>query len=430
MTVSGGRNRSVLFVCWAFPKRSEIAIFNQVKGVALTGAKVEVLSEGSDPEAGELLESIMDDIVIRRTPQRPLTCHKGWLANRLRLLCSGLRMMIGGFRRNPVLTLRSLDVLNHWKHARSFRLLYQVQPFVQLKVPVEYDVIHAQYGPNGTKAVVLRDIGAIRGPVVTSFRGYDINVLPGQEGKDLYHLLFTRGDRFTTDSGAMKSKLIELGCLGDRIDIIPSSIDEEFWSQCHRQPGDEDELHIVIAARLVPCKGIDIALNAIDILQRSNPGTAVKLSIAGDGPELAMLKQLSASKGRENVTFHGWMSQESLRKLFETQDVFVLPSIKSERGDEESQGLVLQEAQAAGLPVIASRLGGIPEGLVEGETGFLFEPGNPEDLARVLKDFCCRRKDWPQMNRAARQYATSKFSRDALTGLLEGTYDSLTMQSR
>ncbi len=137
------------------------------------------------------------------------------------------------------------------------------------------------------------------------------------------------------------------------------------------------------ACRLVAKKGIEVFLDAAARALRAHPG--LRFVIVGDGPRRAALEQLAAPLGR-SVEFTGRVAQEQMRERYWNADCFVLASrehVHPRTGmrDVETMGRVLCEANAAGVPVIAARTGGVPSIVTHGNNGLLFEPGNADELA-------------------------------------------------
>lgn len=138
--------------------------------------------------------------------------------------------------------------------------------------------------------------------------------------------------------------------------------------------GNSDRL-IVTVSRLVKKNGTRDLIEALSLL-----GTEYKLLIAGEGEERSMLEALAKERGvYERVVFYGLCSQEKLPELLQSCDVFCRPSLS------EGQGISFIEAMASGLLTVGSKVGGIPDFLREGETGFLCEPGQPTSVAQVIK---------------------------------------------
>ena len=418
-------NKEVLTICSltnAFPARSEMAILNQINGLMSHGHQVTVFAEGRDSQAFQLEKRVCEKIDVRHIPTRQLTRFSLRFFNRCNIAFRGIGQFIKTVLRAPAIAFKSVNVFKRGPYSKSFWLLYQVWPFVKTNEKHAYDIIHAQYGPNGTKAVLLREIGVISGKIITSFRGYDLNCLPKTHGVNIYDRLFKHGDLFTTDSEAMKQKLISIGCPSQRIQVIPSSVDLAYWTSSIRSlKKNERAIRFITAARLVPCKGVEFAIRALHQLR--NSGVNAHLTIAGDGPMRQDLMDLAAKLClTAYVSFTGWVNQSMLKDLFEEHHVFLLPSTVTEDGDEESQGLVLQEAQAMGLMVIGSNIGGIREGLLDGKTGFICKSADVEDLAAKMNRLIKMRDNWPEMRAAARQFVSDYFSLEKQTDNLIKNY--------
>ncbi|HKF73768.1 MAG TPA: glycosyltransferase [Stellaceae bacterium] len=186
--------------------------------------------------------------------------------------------------------------------------------------------------------------------------------------------------------------------LGPRLRVIPHAIedwrDSPFVAPAPLPPGS---IRLLFVGRLEPRKGIDVLLSAAIPLLARFP--RAHLDIVGDdtlaGPEgrtyRAMFAADSAYAGiRDRVRFHGEVGEDRLRGFYRACDVFVAPS------RFESFGLILLEAMMFAKPVVCCRAGGMPEVVVEGETGLLAEPGDAasleRSLARLIEDPALREK--------------------------------------
>ena len=160
---------------------------------------------------------------------------------------------------------------------------------------------------------------------------------------------------------------------------------------------------VLTVAQLIKSKGIDVLIRAMAEL----PDSAI-LWIVGDGDQSELLHQLSSELHlTSRVYFYGF--QKNVESFMQAADCFVCPSLWM-----EAAGLVNLEASASGLPVIASRIGGIPEYIETGVTGFLYSPGDHQELARcaqVLKDDPVL---YHEMSLKARALSVERFSADVL----------------
>lgn len=141
--------------------------------------------------------------------------------------------------------------------------------------------------------------------------------------------------------------------------------------------------HVLFVGRLVERKGVAELIEAVG---RLSPSLGVRLEVIGDGPERTRLEAL-VREGRlgDRIAFRGRVSAADLRAAYTAADVLALPSVLDSRRDTEGLGVVLLEAMSYGVPVIGSRIGGIPDIVVDGETGLLVPPGDAAALAGALQ---------------------------------------------
>jgi glycosyltransferase involved in cell wall biosynthesis len=155
-------------------------------------------------------------------------------------------------------------------------------------------------------------------------------------------------------------------------------------------------LRLLAVGRLEPEKGFDLLVRAVRLLVRR--GERVVLDLAGTGAEENRLKVLARELRVDDlVTFRGYVPNgNALSDLYRRADVFVLPSLT------EAVPSVLFEAAAFGLPVVATRVGGVPAHVRDGETGLLVEPGSVHALAGAVAALACDRGRRAEMGRRAR----------------------------
>ena len=135
--------------------------------------------------------------------------------------------------------------------------------------------------------------------------------------------------------------------------------------------------------RMVEKKGFDDLLRAVAWLKKA--GHAVELGLAGDGPLLAELKALTVELGiADSVRFLGKMDHHQVATWLQTLDVFVLACKKDKRGDMDGIPVVLMEAMSQSVPVVSTKISGVPELVIHQQTGLLSAPGNHVDLAEQI----------------------------------------------
>jgi glycosyltransferase involved in cell wall biosynthesis len=172
-----------------------------------------------------------------------------------------------------------------------------------------------------------------------------------------------------------------------RLEVVHCGVDSERYGL--RGLDDRDPNRAVCVAGLFPKKGHAHLIDALALLVERHPG--IVLELVGDGPERDRILRRARERGvAERVSLLGARSSEEVRSTLAGARVFALPSVRLPSGRMEGIPVALMEAMASGVPVVASRLSGIPELVQDGVTGLLVEPGDPRALAaamaRVLED--------------------------------------------
>jgi glycosyltransferase involved in cell wall biosynthesis len=228
---------------------------------------------------------------------------------------------------------------------------------------------------------------------------------------------------------AYKSKLLKMHVKPGKIQVIPYGIDTKKFRAKTEVDAFKTRYHcqgskvILSVGRLNYQKGFQYLIRAMPMVLQRIPN--VKLIIVGEGEQLAYLKELSKSlELNESVIFTGAISQTEIPNAYSAADVFVLPSLF------ESFGIALIEAQAAGKPVISTQVGGAPEALVDGETGFLVEPSDPNQLGaaiiHVLSDKNLARK----MGEKGKEFVEARFSIRSAANSVIDAYEKLLLNPK
>lgn len=182
-------------------------------------------------------------------------------------------------------------------------------------------------------------------------------------------------DLVLVNSEAVKDELLARHVAVAPVAVVPNGVDAEAFSPAS-EPATGAEL-VLFVGRLAPQKGCDTLLRAFEILLRRCPSS--RLAVAGDGDqELYLLRLARQLRIAHRVEFLGWREDADLIELYREAAVVAVPS------RYEPFGLVSLEAMACGCPVVASRVGGLQDVVLDEETGYLVPPGDYLELARRL----------------------------------------------
>lgn len=402
----------IAFIVSAFPTLSETFILNQITGLLDMGHDVEMFADFSTDE-----KKVHSDIEKYRLIERT---HYVMPRNKIRRLLKAVYLIITNFHKSPLKILKSLNMSRYGKDALSLRLFYYALiPFLDK----DFDIIHCHFGPNGIVGVYLKEVG-IPGKYITSFHGYDVNSYPKVAGKKVYSHLFKKGDFFTCNTKFTKERVTELGCNERKVMILPAGLGIEKFKFSERRILDKESIKILTVGRLVEEKGHRYAIEAVsEVVKRY---TNIEYIIAGDGPLRSELENLVSKLGIENyVKFLGVVDQNEVLRLHQQAHVFILPSVVAKSGGTEGQGLALQEAQATGLPVISTSTGGIPEGVLNGKSGFLVPERDVNVLAKKIEYLVEHPELWPEIGRCGRKFIEERYDIQKLNQRLVKIYDAL-----
>jgi len=256
---------------------------------------------------------------------------------------------------------------------------------------------------------------------VTTFRGFDVSSFVRARGERVYAELFRRGDAFLTNCAFFRDRLLALGCDGARLVVHPSGIDARRFPFRVRGPRADGVLRLVTVGRLVEKKGIEFALEAMALLGRR--GIAPRYDVVGEGPLAEPLRARAAALGlADRVRFLGGLPHDRLIQLLGEEDLFVAANVTAADGDQDAPVNVLKEAMATGMPVVATRHGGIPELVEDGASGFLVPERDPAALADAIARVHTAPGLWPAMGRAGRARVERDLDLEMLNDRLETIY--------
>ena len=405
MPPAGPRGLRIAFLVDSFPALSETFVLNQITGLLDLGHDVDIYAAWAGPG-----RRVHPDVGAYRLPSR-VTYPEPGVSPRLGALRAllgrgraggrGLAALLGaiGGRLDPP-RLRLLPVCLRRFHER------------------DYQIVQCHFAANGVLGVVLRELGASGCKVVTMFHRYDLRQIESRPRR--YAHLRRLGDCFLAISQHSRDRLLGAGFPADRIVDHPVGIElSKLPFRGVRDPRPEP-LELLTVARLVPQKGVQHGIRAVHQLLRERPGLRLRHTIVGGGPLEAELRGLVASLGLDRVVrFSGEADQSQVALALRAADLFLLPSI------DEVLPLALMEAQAVGLPIAATDVGGVREMVEDGVSGFVVPPRDPAALAAALGRLTDRPEAWTAMGQAGRRRVAERYDVRVLNSRLVDIYRGL-----
>ena len=286
----------------------------------------------------------------------------------------------------------------------------------------ELDLVHVHYAiPHATSAWVACEMlkGERDLKIVTTLHGTDITLVglhPSFQAITQFSILRSHG--LTAVSDFLKRETVrDFSVPESRIEVVPNFVDTRIYrpglEPCHRATlapdGEKIVMHI---SNFRPVKRVE---DVVEIFARVLGEIPSRLVLVGDGPDLPRARVKVEELGiRDRVVFLG--EYTPVQELLSCSDLFLLPSMS------ESFGLAALEAMACGSPVVASRVGGLPEVIMDGETGYLCEAGDIDEMAAASIKILSDDKHRKELSDAGRAFAVKHFSSECIVPQYEEYY--------
>jgi glycosyltransferase involved in cell wall biosynthesis len=327
----------------------------------------------------------------------------------------------------------------YWRFARS-----ATKKIEELNKQIGFDVIHANLPlvpsfaipKDSAKALVCAVHSTWKGEAIVTRQSNPKELNPNEKMMLRFNRLLRRyetklmkrSDALIAVSRYTVGELTELyGIEEEKIHVIYNGVDVNKFkprpdrAELRREFGLEEEKKIVLfVGRLYHRKGLEILLRSIPpVIQEFSD---VKFAISGTGfkkKEQSLRNLAKQLEIEDYVTFLGYVPDEKLPSLYSASDIFVLPAIY------ENFPFAILEAQATALPVISTKVGGIPEFLVDNENGFLIDPGDEKQLTQRVLTLLQDPKLAEEMGRRGRKLIEEKFAWRLITGQVIDLYHKL-----
>lgn len=284
------------------------------------------------------------------------------------------------------------------------------------------DLLHVHYAiPHAAAAYLAKKINSNKLKIVTTLHGTDITLI----GTDRTFLPVTKFSIEGSDGVTAVSRFLkrvthrEINTRKD-IRVIPNFVNTEIYKRgagnwCREKLARSNEKIIIHVSNFRPVKRIDDVVAIFKKIQAKIPS---RLLLVGDGPERSRIESLvRAERLADRVSFLG--KQDSVVDLLSCSDLMLLPS------QTESFGLAVLEAMSCSVPSVASRVGGLPEVVVHGETGYLLPVGKVDEMADAAIGLLKNDRLWSRMSAACRRRAERSFAGEKILPKYEKYYDEI-----
>jgi glycosyltransferase involved in cell wall biosynthesis len=282
-------------------------------------------------------------------------------------------------------------------------------------------LLHAHFGWTGVDcALAAKKLGL---PFLVSFHGTDLSQSPQDPAwAPHYRGMLHTADRATVSSCFLEDRLRAFGYTGP-VDVVPAGVRlDAFRFSGGPRPGPAPRLLYV--GRLIAVKGLEVLLAALARLRAGD--LRPSLEVIGDGPLRDELEGAARAAGLgAAVDFRGVRGHDEVRRALERADMLVVPSRRMPDGQAEGSPVVVKEAQAVGVPIVATDTGGVAETFPPELRHELVPGDDPDALAHRIVQVWDDRAGWPQRVQLQREWVAAEFAWDRLAARLSVIYEAL-----
>jgi glycosyltransferase involved in cell wall biosynthesis len=245
----------------------------------------------------------------------------------------------------------------------------------------DMDIIHVQWPiPNGLGALFLQVFRNIH--YINTIHGEEVYLSKRYHTTPILKLLVNKSSKTITNSSATLKASLKAGLQKNKFEIIPFGVDTNFFKPIKVEENKE-LFNILAVGYLIERKGFEYLIKAVKEVSKTHHN--IKLTIVGSGPlEIQIKNHIKWLELDENIEIISNVSDQQLLEIYNSSDLFVLPSIVDSQGNTEGLGVVLLEAMACKLPVIGSDIGGIPDIVHDGVNGILVPQKNILEISRAI----------------------------------------------
>ena len=360
----------------AFPVLSETFIINQIIGLVELGGDVDIITN----------EAIKGSVMHSSIKENDLMS---------RVISLGLNSSYSKRKKIYIAILNLIKLVGLLKFKEIFSILFDRYLFLGQKLnllsavkqlgitPLEYDNVICHFGDNAYYVYKMRSLGLFSGKISVVFHGYEISrhAIVNKYIKQ-YEQVFKFCEYLLPISELWRRKLIGFGCDPLKIKVHRMGINIDDFNFFNINRKFSKPLSIIQVGRLTEKKAI---LNSIKAVIHARNEIDLIFTVIGDGELFSEAKELIYNNNAESfIKLLGSQPQSVVKEYLKGTDIFLLPSVRASDGDMEGIPVALMEAMASGLVVLSTYHSGIPELILDMESGFLVEEGDIKSIADCI----------------------------------------------
>ena len=395
----------IAIVVGVFPSVSETFIINQIAFLKQSGHKVQILC------TRHIVKNTVSNAVVKTHDLMNDTLEFAWRKLMPVKLLSRVFMVLQVLIKSVVTSgfwplLKSLNVFKYNSGVFNFHQFFKV--YYQHYFAIHnFDVVHIHFADNAV--YLIEHLKRFNNKIVISFHGYDAHKFTASFYKPLLKL---NNINYTVNTNYIKQKILRLGFPNSKISILPVGLDTSFFKpNLKKKP--LKTFNILFIGRLIELKAPLLAIQIVEQLLRKHK--SIHLDIIGQGEQFSTCETyIKKHNLGKHIQLLGDKSQLEIKTILDNTDIFLFPGIIDAIGRCENQGLVIQEAQAMELPVMVSDVGGMKEGLIDNETGFVIPEKDIDGFVEKLEFLMHHPKIRHDMGKAARDFVINRYDTNIL----------------
>jgi colanic acid/amylovoran biosynthesis glycosyltransferase len=407
----------ILFLVPSFPSVSETFIVNQIVDLIDRGHQVTIFSGAKNNVL--IHPKIIEYKLLEKTIFQDVKVNPFF---RILLFFKTILFVKNKYRFQ---LLKSINFFKYKKEAITLSRFFSISWIA--KTNDDFDIVHAHFGFMSDYFFKAQEFDLLKSAkLIVTFHGYDIEPKDVNINKLRYDNLINCKSTITVNTPYLMNIVHQT--LGKNINchILPVGLDTTYYKN-EINNNSSDKIYIIFCGRFVKFKGIELLPKIANEIINNRGCKQVYFNIIGDGYEEIKIQLVESinSYGLDNYfKLYGFLSQKDSIKIVSSSHIFILPGIYDNQR-AETQGLVIQEAQSLGLPVVVTDAGGMKYGVLDEVSGFVIENQDIKKFCDKIEALIDNEDLRIKMGNAGREFIVKNYDSKVLGNKLEKLYYSI-----